>query len=753
MPELIEKGEVKGVEFRATRADGTHFPAEVNASIVKDASGQPVGIVGLIRDVTERARARENLARTGALLDSIRDAQSLYIAEHDPRPVFDALLETLLRMTDSEHGFLAEAMRDETGASRSMLTTRILAWDRDSARRFEAMEKRGAAYRDLHNLAGEAVLTGKLVICNDVPNRPGALKLPEGHPPLRAFMGVPLFFGGDLVGVAGIANRPGGYDERVADFLKPFISTVASLIHAIRVARVERRSHDALRESERRFREMMENVRLLAVTLDRDGRITFCNNHLAEFAGASREELVGRDWFETFLPPDEREDVSRVFREALAGDTYAAHHENDLLTRAGERRRIAWDNTPLRDAEGRIVGTASLGRDVTQQRELEDQVRQSQKMEAVGRLAGGVAHDLNNMLAPILGWAEILLLDMTADDPRRDDLLHVRVAAERARDLTRQLLAFSRKQVLQLRPVSLADVVAGFEKMLRRTIREDIQIHLLLHDDSGAVLADAGQIEQVLANLAVNAQDALPGGGEMTVEVSNVDLDDAWVLAHPGASPGAFVCLTVSDTGLGMPPQIIEHLFEPFFTTKELGQGTGLGLATVYGIVRQHGGAIDVESEPGRGSTFRIYLPRVDVPAQLPEEKASAGAFQGGRESILVVEDNDMVRELTCEMLRQRGYAVTGAASPEECIEAVEARRERVDLLVTDMIMPRLNGRDLYDRLTNTIPALRVVVMSGYAHTLVASGPGSRFGRHFLQKPFSLRALTDAVRAALDEKE
>ncbi len=873
MSELIEKGEVKGVEFRATRSDGTHFPAEINASIVKDASGNPVGIVGVVRDVTERARieaqlresgnlvsmllnatddagyliseemtilaanesaarrlgrkvedlagkradevlppdlarsrqgqveevfrsgrpvqfedrrnnrdllnsvyplfdaegrvhrvaifsrditerkrAAEELARTGALLDSIRDAQSLYISERDPQQVYSVMLDALVRMTDSERGFLAEVLPDRKSPTGAPITN-IIAWDEDGARRYEDMKKRGIEYFDLNNLAGEPVLTGKVVICNDVPNRPGARPLPEGHPPLGAFMGVPLFFGGELVGVAGVANRPGGYDARIADFLKPFTATLAGLIHAVRIARTERQALDALRGSERRMRELMENVRLIALIFDREGRVTFSNDFCAELTGRSREELVGCDWFETFIPEDERGRAKEVFREAIAGDRLAAHYENDILTRRGERRTIAWDNTTLADADGKVIGAASLGRDVTHQRELEDEVRHAQKMEAVGRLAGGVAHDLNNMLTPILGWAELLLLDTPPDDARRDDLLHVRLAAERARDLTRQLLAFSRKQILQLRPARLNDVVRGFEQMLRRTIREDVRITLNFEASSGAVLADVGQIEQVLANLALNAQDAMPAGGEMTVEVANVELDDAWVKRHPAVSPGAYVMLAVSDTGVGMPPPVLEHLFEPFFTTKANGQGTGLGLATVYGVVRQHGGAVVVESEEGRGSTFRVYLPRVDAPAVNPAAKAEAGELRGGAERVLIVEDNEMVRELTCEMLRERGYAVACAATPLECFEMVESRGERFDLLVTDMIMPQVNGRDLYERLIRTIPNLRVVVMSGYADSLVTTTPGSRFGRFFIQKPFTLRALTDTVRAALDQKE
>ncbi len=753
MADLLATGEVKGVEFRATRSDGTDFPAEINASLIRDAAGEPTGIVGIVRDITTRKRVEEELARTGALLGFIRDAQSLHIAGHDPQQVFDAMLDTLLRMTASTHGFLAEVRHDGAVSGRKTPITRVLSWDAESARLVDVMREKGIEYRTLDNLAGEAVTSGRIVICNDVAGRPGGRALPEDHPPLRSFMGVPLFFGGELVGVAGIANRPGGYDERTAEFLRPYTVTLAGLIHAVRVEKSERLALDALRESERRFREVMENVRLIAVTLDREGRVTFSNAYLAELTGRPGEELLGRDWFEACIPEELRSGMKDSFEKMLAGASSLAHFENDIVTVRGDRRRIAWDNTVLRDARGRVTGAASFGRDVTQQRDLEDQVRQAQKMEAVGRLAGGVAHDFNNMLAPILGWSDLLLEEMSPDDPRRDSLLHVRIAAERARDLTRQLLAFSRKQVLRLRPVRLAEVVRGFEKMLRRTIREDVHIRLDLADDSGSVLADIGQVEQVIANLALNAQDAMPSGGDMAIRVANVDLDDLWALGHPGDRPGSYVMLAIRDTGVGMAPQVREHLFEPFFTTKEVGRGTGLGLASVYGIVRQHGGAVSVESEPGEGSTFRVYFPRADVEARTtPGVPAPPASLPGGHETVLVVEDNDMVRELACEMLRECGYRVLSEDSPEQCVALVETKGERADLLLTDMIMPRINGRDLYERLARSIPGLRVVVMSGYTDTLIASEESSLFGRHFLQKPFTLRALADTVRAALDEK-
>lgn len=382
---------------------------------------------------------------------------------------------------------------------------------------------------------------------------------------------------------------------------------------------------------------------------------------------------------------------------------------------------------------------------------LEDQLREAQKMESVGRLAAGVAHDLNNLLAPILGYSDMLLDDMPGSSPDREGLLQIRHAAERARDLTRQLLAFGRKQVLTLTPVDLRSVILGFEKFLRRTVREDIKIEVRLQGTPGLVRADTGQIEQVLMNLAVNAQDAMPDGGVLTMELAEVGLDGTMVPAWPGALPGRYVALSVSDTGLGMDRTTLAQACEPFFTTKERGKGTGLGLSTVYGIVKQHGGHLKIDSVLGQGSTFTVYLPRTDETGGVAGSPSGDGsAVPRGTEHILVAEDNDAVRRTARQVLERQGYRVTDADCGEACLDIARNATGRFDMLLTDIVMADMNGRTLYTRLVESVPGLKVLYMSGYADDIIANHGVLEDGIEYIQKPFSPQALSRKVRQVLD---
>jgi nitrogen-specific signal transduction histidine kinase len=384
-----------------------------------------------------------------------------------------------------------------------------------------------------------------------------------------------------------------------------------------------------------------------------------------------------------------------------------------------------------------------------ERKRLETQLRQAQKMEAIGHLAGGVAHDFNNLLSPILGYAELILMDLHPDDPRYGNLVEVRNAAIRARDLTRQLLAFGRKQVIEMKAIHLGELASGFEKMLRRTIREDIKIKVQNPPSLGYVLADVSQIEQILMNLAVNAQDAMPNGGTLLIETGSFLVDDQFLLRHPEAQTGEHVMLTVSDTGHGIDKAHLDRIFEPFFTTKEDGKGTGLGLATVYGIVRQHNGTIWVHSEPETETIFKILLPRVDRPAAVGARAQLHPARNHGNETVMVVEDNKMVRKLTCSVLEEYGYKVLAAETAEECLRLIE-RRGPVDLLVTDVVMPEMNGNELYQRLSSILPEMKVLFMSGYAGDLIAHHGVLQDGDSFIQKPFSIEVLTRKVRQVLD---
>lgn len=389
--------------------------------------------------------------------------------------------------------------------------------------------------------------------------------------------------------------------------------------------------------------------------------------------------------------------------------------------------------------------------DVTERKKLEEQLRQSQKMEAVGQLAGGVAHDFNNLLTVITGYSDLLLLSIE-QEKQRQDIEQIKKAARQAASLTRQLLAFSRKQVLQPQVLDLNQVVADMEKMLRRLIGEDIELVTMLEPALGRVKADPGQIEQVLMNLVVNARDAMPDGGRLLIETANVVLDEGYTQYQADLKAGSYALLAVSDTGVGMDVAIRSRVFEPFFTTKGPDRGTGLGLATVYGIVKQSGGHIAVYSEPGRGATFKIYLPQIEAVSDTrPSDRAEIGAVFGGNETILLVEDQTEVRNLAARILQQQGYHLLVAAHPEEAL--VLSEQTPIDLLITDVILPQMNGRDLADRLIQAHPEMKALYISGYTDKAMAQHGVLETGTNFLQKPFSPAALSRKVRAVLEEKE
>jgi two-component system cell cycle sensor histidine kinase/response regulator CckA len=378
------------------------------------------------------------------------------------------------------------------------------------------------------------------------------------------------------------------------------------------------------------------------------------------------------------------------------------------------------------------------------------QFLQAQKMEAIGRLAGGVAHDFNNLLTSIVGHADLMLLELRKDDPLVGDIGEIKKAADRATDLTRQLLAFSRKQILQPKVLNLNQVIENMKKMLRRMIGEDIELETNLSPDLGRVLVDPGQIDQVIMNLIVNARDALPRGGKLTIATANAEITEADVRRYIGSKPGAYVLLEVSDNGLGMSGEIQSHIFEPFFTTKELGKGTGLGLSTVYGIVKQSNGYIWVESEPGQGAAFKIYLPRVEGEAISEIRTGKAAPSYRGTETILLAEDNDLVRKLTRSVLEHYGYNLLEARNGEEAYRLGKGYEGPIHLLLTDVVMPGVSGQALAEQIKFIRPEIEVLFMSGYSEeaTLRPGDPG--LGDHFLQKPFSPSELGKRVRELLN---
>jgi len=440
--------------------------------------------------------------------------------------------------------------------------------------------------------------------------------------------------------------------------------------------------------------------------------------------------------------------LDQTFRNAFAsGGVYELEHR---IVRPDGTIRIVHDIAhPYFDNDGKLYKYIGTTHDVTERRELEAQLAQAQKMESLGQLAGGIAHDFNNLLIPIMGCTELAKLESTTDEERNEHLDQVIEAATRAARLTRQILAFSRKQILQPRVLDLNDIILKFEAMIRRIIGEDIEFRTFLEPNLFRVNVDRGQVEQILLNLVINARDALPQGGRLTLETANVHLERAYLEKHKGAhASGRYAMLAVSDSGCGMDSATQQRIFEPFFTTKQRGRGTGLGLATVFGIVNQHRGSIWVYSELGKGTTFKIYLPEAHG-AEETVETSRAEIMESASGTILVVEDEDMVRKLVCETLEATGFTVVEARGPAEALRLFPALKSAIDLLLTDVVMPEMNGRELHHKLEAMQPGLRVLYTSGYTDNVIVHHGVLDEGIHFLQKPFTLQALRTKVRESL----
>jgi two-component system, cell cycle sensor histidine kinase and response regulator CckA len=508
-------------------------------------------------------------------------------------------------------------------------------------------------------------------------------------------------------------------------------------------------------ESERdallaRLQLHIRRLPLAYVLKDADLRIIEWNSTAERIFGYSREEMLGTGPpHERFVPRSFLKKGAEILGRIRAGDM-EAHSVNENLTKDGRTITCQWFNTPIIGDDGRFTGLLSLATDVTEQKVLESQLRQAQKMEAVGRLAGGVAHDFNNLLTIINGYSDLLLGRLPPDDPSRDLVSEIYKAGERSAGLTRQLLAFSRKQVLAPRTLDLNAVVTNTASLLRRVIGEDVRLAAAPAPGLWHVRADAGQVEQVLLNLAVNARDAMPAGGKLTIETRNVELDEGYAAAHADARSGPHVLLAVSDTGHGMTPEVKARIFEPFFTTKEVGKGTGLGLATVYGIVKQSGGHVDVYSEVDRGTTFKVYLPRSEPDDGAARSQSQLLAPSPGTETVLVVEDDAGVRALTRHVLQQAGYTVLEAADGDEALRLGAGHSGPIHLMVSDVVMPGPGGREVAEKLAERHPEVRILFVSGYTDDAVVRHGVLHETTNFLQKPFTAAGLARKVREVLD---
>ena len=605
---------------------------------------------------------------------------------------------------------------------------------------------RGEVHRGHTGASGLALREQRLVVTPDLLDDPRITLTPEDQARVeraayRAVLAVPLLIRERAIGVLVIGDRSGRvFTDEETRLVQAFADRAAWALESARLYKEVRDARDFLQS-------ITESSIDAIFTTDVHGRMTYFSPGATEIFGYQPEEGLGRPVADFYRGGPEE---ARTVMERLKVEGRIRNYETAFRAKDGRWVEVNASFSLLRDPSVGIVGTVGVVKDITEHKRLEENLRQSQKMEAVGRLAGGIAHDFNNLMTIITGRAEMLLGRLRPDDPLHRDIELFRKTSARAAAVTRQLLAFSRKQVLQPKVLDLNAVVAGTDSMLRRLIGEDIDLVTVLEPALWHVRADPGQLEQVILNLAVNARDAMPNGGKLTIETGNVELDEGYASRHVAVKPGSFVLLAVSDTGMGMDEATRSRMFEPFFTTKEQGEGTGLGLATVYGIVKQSGGNIWCYSEPGQGTAFKIYLPRVDEAVESLEPAPPAAEPQRGTETVLLVEDEDELRSVAREILEMYGYAVLEAQRPDDALLIAERHSGPIHVLVTDVVMPKMNGRDLARRLAPLRPETRVLYISGYTDEAIVRHGVLDPGTAFLEKPFTPDELARKVREVLD---
>ncbi len=718
---LIEKYEsVKDFEYEVRRRDGAKIWISENAHVVRNPDGEILSYEGTIEDITARKRAELERQVTFEIIHAVNVTDNL---DDLLRLIHIALKKVLY----AENCFIA-LYEPATG----MFHFPFFVDQFDQAPPPQRVGKSCTAhvYR-----TGQAML---------IPQRTFDLLAEEGKvelvgTPSPSWLGVPLRTPAATIGVLVVQHYEdeNAYTERDQEFLGSVGGQIALAIE-------RKRSEEKVRESEARLRVLVEQLPAVLWTVDRGLRFTS-----ALGAGFARlkikpDELVGMSLLDYFETADQTFLPIAAHRRAVAGEPMTFHVE----WKSGS---YACHVEPLRDSDGQVSGAICMSLDITDRKQLEEQLRQAQKMEAVGRLAGGIAHDFNNLLMVIQGYSDLLVERLPDGDPLRRNAEQIQMASQRASSLTRQLLAFSRKQMLAPKILNVQSVVAEMEKILRRLIGEDVQLETSSAPDLGLIKADRSQIEQVILNLAVNARDAMPQGGRLTIETANVELDASY--SHPPAvlSPGRYVMLAVTDNGCGMDAETQAHVFEPFFTTKEKGKGTGLGLATVYGVVKQSGGYVWVYSEPGRGTSFKIYLPRIEetaVPAGR-DGKSEMQIPERGSETILLVEDEKGVRELAREYLASSGYTVIEAEDGHTALELAAMHVGPIHLLLTDVVMPGISGRELAERVSQIRPGIKIIYMSGYTDQAVVHHGILRNDAVLLQKPFTLMTLAAKLREML----
>ncbi len=716
------------------RKDGTCFPVEYTSTPIME-NNRLVGAVVVFRDVTERKYVDEEIKKNYERQTVLNSLLNLSLQDVPLEEMLRRALELILSipwLVVQSKGHISIVEHDP-----GML---VLKAQKGYT---EGLHKTCAVIPFSKCICGRAALSKEIVFVDRVDERHDICHdgmTPHGH------YCVPIIFSDNVIGVINVVVNEG---HKSTDWEKALLLAVANTLAGIIV---RRRAEDSLLESERKLQAITDAASDAIVLIDDEEKIVYWNSTAGKMLGYQHEEVAGQS-ISVVIPPRYREAHVIAFRrfvETGQGTLLGKTYEVAALKKDGSEIPVELSISAVR-LKGRWH-SAGIIRDISDRKRLEQQLLQSQKIEAVGQLAGGIAHDFNNILSAIVGYGDILRIKMKPDDPLRVNVEHVLDAAKRASDLTASLLAFSRQQILHIRPINLTMVVRQFEHLLRRVIGEDIELKTVFKQDAVTVNADSSQLEQVFMNLAINARDAMLNGGSFFIEIGTVELDDAFIRAQGYGERGRYALVSVTDTGIGIDETTRKRIFEPFFTTKEVGKGSGLGLSIVYGIIKQHHGYINVYSEPGKGTTFKIYLPlcereaeRRPLTADNPQEKLPRGT-----ETVLVAEDDKTLRKLSHTVLEEFGYTVIEAEDGADAVNKFIMHKDIIKLVILDMIMPKKNGREVYQEIKKVQPVIKALFVSGYSADKRISEDLLDKGIEFLMKPLSPMVLLKKVRDVLD---
>jgi len=716
----------KSIDFRVLLPSGTQKNLRCIMQALRDEQGRATGICGTIQDRTAEVKHTEELERAERRLALLLDmANQQYSTEQE---LFEWALESIVVLTDSTGGYLH--LYDENDQNIT-----LTAWS--SFVREQCRSAEGVHY-PLANAGiwADSIRLRSVVVHNDYNAIADKRGLPEGHFPLKRHLGVPVFDGAVIVAAAGVSNKETPYEDSDIQQIQIFMNDMWKII-------ARKRAERRLAESESAFRSLFDTSLDGVFRISSSLVIERANPALARIFGYdSPGILIGRSIVDFWHNPLERE----LYLDALKQKGAVQSYPFEAIDATGKTKHLEVTANLVRNAAGEYIASEGILRDVTDQKYMAKQLQHAQKMEAVGRLAGGIAHDFNNILSAIVGFASLPLMSGALGSTERNTLEQIISLTDRASMLTKGLLAFSRKQEMSMKPLELNGVVTIAVKLLGRLIGEDVKLVVRQTSIPLPVHADAGQIEQVLMNLATNARDAMPEGGVLTIESEKVALAENDL---EGLSQGDYAVIRVKDTGLGIAPEHLPHIFEPFYTTKESEKGTGLGLASVYGIMQQHGGIVNVESAEGAGTTFFLYLP-IHVSADEVMHEQSTIQVVGGSETILLVEDDDTLRRIASRLIAAHGYTVLEARNGSEAIGIVESGAQKIDLILSDMVMPEVGGLEIWRIVHERYPSIRILFMSGYLGDESKRSIIQKLGLTCITKPFEPRQILSAVRKELD---